>query len=137
MTQNGYIPFPPDPTNSIILTSLREAARLILEASALPLENLGHSDFIKAWFAVAYAFPGLHPDGYDTPGDSWPRRLLPLAKEAWQRTGRGELSDEFIYPSDAQWAGLCDRLNNPSTSEARRRRAIHARYPIVYDQGFL
>ena len=59
-----------------------------------------------------------------------PENLQPLAKEAWTRAACGKLSDELIYPSDAQWAGIYDRLKNPTEGEASRRREIHMRYPV-------
>ncbi len=40
----------------------------------------------------------------------WPRALKRFAAEAWRRAGAGELSDEELYPCDAQWAGLYDRM---------------------------
>ena len=93
-------------------------------------ESLGSIEFIKAWFAVAYVYPGSHPDDYDSPGCSLPKQFLPLAKDAWRRNEAGELTDDIIYPSDAAWAGICDRFESPTTAEARRRRKIHREYPI-------
>ena len=52
--------------------------------------------FLRAWCAVAYAFPGLHPDGYEDEGSGWPRALRRFAAEAWRRAGAGELSDEEL-----------------------------------------
>ena len=117
-------------SDSLIPTSIPNATARIREASLLAPESLGDTDFLKVWFAVSYSFPGLHPDDYDSPDSSWPENLQPLAKEAWTRAECGKLSDELIYPSDAQWAGIYDRLKNPTEGEASRRREIHMRYPV-------
>jgi len=82
--------------------------------------------FLRAWCAVAYAFPGLHPDGYEDEGSGWPRALSSFAAEAWRRAGAGELSDEELYPGDAQWAGLYDRMCEREEDETERRFQIAA-----------
>ena len=83
-------------------------------------------DFLRAWCAVAYAFPGLHPDGYEDEGSGWPRVLRRFAAEAGRRAGAGELSDEELYPGDAQWAGLYDRMLEREDDETGRRFQIAA-----------
>jgi len=40
--------------------------------------------------------------------------------------GRGELSDEELYPGDAQWAGLYDRMLEREEDETVRRFQIAA-----------
>ena len=116
--------------DSFIPSSFLDAAVRIRKLATMAPENFGHSEFMKTWFAVAYEFPGLHPDDYDSPESAWPSPFLPLAKEAWRRAGRGEISDEILYPSDAQWAGIYDNLTCPSANEHSRRNEIHARYLI-------
>ncbi len=93
-----------------------------------PLEQLPKPDFIRAWCAVAYTFPGLHPDGYEDAESGWPRALRRFAAEAWRRADAGELADEELYPCDAQWAGLCDRLEVTTADENRRRVELAADY---------
>lgn len=93
-------------------------------------ERLDPIEFIKAWFAVAYVYPGFHPDDYDSPGCSLPKQFLLLAKDAWRRNEAGELTDEMIYPSDAAGAGICDRFESTTAVEACHRRKIHREYPI-------
>jgi len=44
--------------------------------------------------------------------------------EAWRRYEAGEFTDEELYPSDAQWAGIFDQLDNPTEEETERRRLI-------------
>jgi hypothetical protein len=85
-------------------------------------------DFTRAWCAVAYAFPGLHPDGYEDAGSGWPRVLKRFAAEAWRRADAGELADEELYPCDAQWSGLYDRMHTHTDDETARRFQIAADY---------
>lgn len=47
--------------------------------------------------------------------------LRRFAAEAWRRAEAGELADEELYPSDAQWAGLYDRIFPHSAQEIERR----------------
>jgi len=30
------------------------------------IQDLSKENFVRAWCAVAYLFPGLHPDGYES-----------------------------------------------------------------------
>ena len=95
-------------------TSLRQAEAAIRSVSGKPPGSLGHAALLSSWFAIPYAYPGLHPDGYQKAASGWPKALKMLAAEAWKRALRGELTDEELYPSDAQWAGMCDRIAKPS-----------------------
>lgn len=52
-----------------------------------------------------------------------------FAAEAWRRAGSGELSEEELYPVDAQWAGLYDRMNEREADE------IECRFRIASDHG--
>ncbi len=73
---------------------------------------------------MAYLYPGLHPDGYDDSESGWPRALKRFAVEAWRRAEAGELEDEELYPSDAQWAGLYDRMKIHTSDETVRRQEL-------------
>ena len=115
-------------THIVIPTTLRGAGRELRRAFTAPLEQLPKPDFIRAWCAVAYAFPGLHPDGYEDAESGWPRALRRFAAEAWRRADAGELADEELYPCDAQWAGLYDRLDATTAEENQRRVEIAAHY---------
>lgn len=110
-----------------------DAQNRIRDASRHELRNLSPSEFLAAWFAVSYSFPGLHPDDYDSPDSSWPENLKLFANEAWVRAEAGKLSDETLYPSDAQWAGIYDCLKNPAASETLRRNEIHMHYRMTMD----
>ena len=70
------------------------------------LERLPKPTFVRAWRAIAYLYPGLHPDGYASADSGWPRVLRRFAAEAWRRADAGELADEELYACDAQWSGL-------------------------------
>jgi len=89
--------------------------------------------FLRAWCAVAYASPGLHPDGFEDEGSVCPRALRRFPAEAWQRAGSGELSDEQLYPGDAQRAGLYDRILERDEAEAERRFQIAADHGALTD----
>jgi hypothetical protein len=88
------------------------------------------AEFLRAWCAIAYLYPGLHPDGHDEPDSGWPARLLPMAVEAWNRFEAAQLSEEELYPSDAQWCGLYDSMAT-HTEEEVERRAVFARKETV------
>ena len=73
---------------------------------------------------MTYLFPGLHPDGWEDADNGWPRVLNRFAAEAWRRAEAGELSDNELYPADAQWAGLYDRTFPHTAEEMERRFAL-------------
>lgn len=82
--------------------------------------------FIRAWSSVACHFPGLHPDSFEDADSGWPRGLHRFAAEAWQRVEAGELSEDELYPCDAQWCGLYDRMHKHEPEETYRRLALAA-----------
>jgi hypothetical protein len=108
-------------THIFIPSSMRDAASNLRAGWQGPPAQLSKTDFIRAWSAVAYLFPGLHPDGFDDPESGWPVALKRFAAEAWRRAEAGELADEELYPSDAQWAGLYDRMTVHTLNESVRR----------------
>ena len=84
--------------------------------------DLLKESFLTAWSSIAYLYPGLHPDGYDDPDSGWPRVLRRFAAEAWVPAESGELADDELYPYEAQWCGIFDRMTRaPSTQEVERR----------------
>lgn len=107
-------------------TSLKAAGAELRRALANPLARLPKPAFIRAWSAVVYLFPSLHPDCFEDAESGWPPSLRQLATEAWRRAEAGELADDELYPSDAQWAGLYDRMTNHTPDETERRREIAA-----------
>jgi hypothetical protein len=120
--------------NTIVVPStLRRAGCELRRAFAMQPERLPKTDFVRAWCAVAYVFPGLHPDGYEDAGSGWPRVLRRFAAEAWRRADAGELDDHELYPCDAQWAGIYDRLDATTADENQRRVEIAARWGVIDD----
>ena len=63
----------------------------------------------------------LHPDGFEDADSGWPRVLKRFAAEAWRRADAGELADVELYPGDAQWSGLYDRMFPHLPDEIERR----------------
>ena len=108
--------------------TLRAAGRQLRLTIANPLEQLSKEEFLRAWCALAYLFPNLHPDGFEDTESGWPRVLKRFADEAWSRADAGELADEELYPSDAQWCGLYDRMHTHEPEEIERRLALAADY---------
>jgi hypothetical protein len=52
--------------------------------------------------------------------------LKKFAAEAWKRFEAEELHDEELYPSDAAWCGIFDRMARAPTAEETERRALTA-----------
>jgi len=48
----------------------------------------------------------LHPDEYRNPEGGWPRRLKPLAREAFRRWKIGEFTDAQLYPWSEALKGI-------------------------------
>ena len=110
-----------------IPNSLRSARQHLRLAPADSLDRLPKPTFLRAWSAIAYLHPGLHPDGYEAADSGWPGGLRRFATEAWRRADAGELADDELYPSDSQWAGLHDRMTTHSPEEIEHRRELTAR----------
>ena len=108
--------------------SRQEAGRQIRLALSVSIERLPKRTYIRAWCSVAYLFPGLHPDGFDQYGSGWPPALSRFAAEAWRRADTGELADDELNPSDAQWSGLYDRMPDHMPEETERRLQLAASF---------
>jgi hypothetical protein len=104
-----------------IPSSLKVAGRQAWLALGQPLDRLSKKEFVRAWCSVAYLYPGLHPDGFEEPDSGWTKALRRFAAEAWRRANIGELTDDELYPSDAQWSGLYDRMDIHLPDETKRR----------------
>jgi hypothetical protein len=115
-------------TIAYIPNSSRSAGRELRLSLGHPLHQLPHEQFIRAWSAVAYLFPGLHSDGFEDADSGWPPILKRFAAEAWRRADAGELADGELYCSDAQWCGLYDRMHTHEPDEMERRLALAADY---------
>jgi DNA (cytosine-5)-methyltransferase 1 len=109
----------------------------IAERAPRALRKVDAQQFKRAWFAIAFLYAGLHPDGALDHGETtlrdaasdyppvsrleprllapyyersgWPVVLAPIAREAWRRYRRSELDEDEFYCSEAQMAGMCHR----------------------------
>ncbi len=108
--------------------TLRAAGRALRGGFASPVEKLAKADFVRAWCAIAYIYPGLHPEGFEEKDNGWPRVLKRFAADAWRRAEIGELDENEMYVCDAQWAGLYDRMHTHEDDETARRFQIAADY---------
>lgn len=108
-------------SDTYVPASPKAAAAHFRTLFAGPASRLPRSDFVRAWCSLDYLFPGLHPDGFEDPHSGWPRVLRPVAAEAWRRAGENEMTEDELYPSDASWAGLYDRMLTHSPEETERR----------------
>ena len=108
--------------------SLREAAEALRLALRSEPTGMPKERFVAVWCAIAYLFPGLNPDGYESADSGWPRVLRRFAAEAWRRADAGELADEELYACDSQWSGLYDRMTSHTTEETEKRMEIAASF---------
>ncbi|MCC6423229.1 MAG: hypothetical protein IT447_07090 [Phycisphaerales bacterium] len=104
--------------------SIGTAASELILSLIKPPQTLTGDEFIRAWSSLAYLFPQLHPDGLDDPDGGWPAVLTPLGMEARRRVDAGELDEDGLYPSDAQWCGVYDRMDRHTDEEDARRRSL-------------
>lgn len=118
-------------TTCHIPNSFRSAGYDLRQAFGIRLQDLSHQQFVRSWSAVAYLFPNLHPDELENHKGGWPRALKSIANEAWRRAEAGELSDEELYPCDAQWCGIYDRLPFHLPEEIERRIILAADFGEV------
>jgi hypothetical protein len=117
--------------NKIYIPScLRAAGQELRSALDKPFPQQTGHEFIRAWCCVAYLFPGLHPDGFEDLDSGWPRVLRRFAAEAWRRAEAGLLADEELYPSDAQWCGIFDRMQVHLPDETQRRVELAAAFGV-------
>lgn len=107
------IPFVPE--------TVEEAHAILASVGVAELSTLSRERFLAVWNSVAYLHPGLHPDHFDEPDGGWSGELMPFAVEAWRRAANGVISSDEVYPSDAQWCGLCDQIAAPTLEESTRR----------------
>jgi DNA (cytosine-5)-methyltransferase 1 len=129
-----------------------EWLRPLLDMPPLALRRLNKEQLLRAWYAIAFIFMGLHPDGALDHGDTilhdrsddyppvskleprllapyyersgWPVVLAPIAREAWRRYRKDELDEEEFYCTEAQMAGICYRTPALEDDVRRGRAAI-------------
>lgn len=113
-------------TMNVIPDSHAEAEAIVDQLRGVSLLLVPKASFVRAWWAVAYLNPGLHPDGFDEDGSGWLPELRPFAEEAWRRFELGDLTDEELYPADAAWAALYDGMEKHTDEESDRRNELRA-----------
>lgn len=109
---------------TLIPSSRIQAKQLLRDSLSTSPEALTAEALKATWSAIAYLYPGLHPDSLFDEKCGWPRVFRPLAEEAWRRFDAAKISVEDLYPSDAQWAGLYDQMLVHTADEALRREAL-------------
>ena len=112
--------------NTLVPSNRIQAKQLLRKCLAAAPQALPTEDFTALWSTIAYLYPGLHPDSFFDEKCGWPRRLRPFAEEAWRRFDAGKISTEELYPSDAQWAGVYDRMLLHTQDDTLRREALRA-----------
>jgi len=105
----------------------------VLDRSSKELSRMEKAEFLRAWRAVAFLYPGLHPDSALDHGKAieqrsegptwvmmieprlvtpyycqsgWPVVLKSLADEAWRREDAGLIAGDELYSIEAQHAGM-------------------------------
>ncbi|MDQ8196283.1 hypothetical protein QEH59_17745 [Coraliomargarita sp. SDUM461004] len=114
-------------TNAVFIPDSVYHARSVLNGllAQHPKPEYSNSlSLLKIWHCIAYLNPGLHPDEIDNPQGGWPAQYIPYASAIWKLHDTGEINDDQLYPADAQWAGLCDQLDELTPEEAERRKAL-------------
>jgi hypothetical protein len=106
----------------------RDAGAHVRNALAGPLPSLSKDQFVEAWSSIVYLFPGLHPDGFNDSESGCPRVPKQFAREAWRRAEAGEIADEELYPSDAAWSGIFDRMLVHLPDELQRRVELASKF---------
>jgi hypothetical protein len=71
---------------------------------------LTKTQFVRAWCSLAYLYPGLHPEGFRSEDSGWPKKLKPLAAEAWRRARAGQINDNQLFCYQACKARLIDEV---------------------------
>jgi hypothetical protein len=111
-----------------IPASRQSAAKALRRSLTADFGTMPKPEFIRAWSSIFYLYPGLNPEGHEDPESGWPRPLRRFADEAWRRAGEGELADDEIFASDAQWCGIYDRIKVPIPEETQRRTELASKY---------
>lgn len=111
-----------------IPASRRSAAKVLRQSLTADFGMMPKREFLRAWSSIFYLYPGLNPEGHEDPESGWPTHLRRFADEAWRRAGEGELADDEVFTSDAQWCGIYDRIKTPTTEETKRRMELAEKY---------
>jgi hypothetical protein len=108
------------PTHPDLIPADEPEARLRFDAAVLhDLRECSKETFLRAWWALCWLNPGLHPDDFEEWQDAgWKQ----FAAEAFRRFEAGEINDSELYPAEAShnriWrerkAGITDSNVDPN-----------------------
>jgi hypothetical protein len=101
---------------------------LLASAFASNPSEMSNANLLKAWCAVVYLHPEIHPDDFDESNNDWPEDVKIIAGEVWRRYDKNEVDDEDVYQSDVAWAGVYDLMSSHTAEETKRRNELAARY---------
>ena len=106
--------------------AIKQLEKFVESQYLRPMANLPKEDFLRAWWAVGFLHPNLHPDAASDNGkvlskgprrgvsfvlepvyvrSGWPVELIPIALEARARYEGGSLCEDEYYCSAAVIAG--------------------------------
>lgn len=87
------------PTHPDLIPADEADARLRIDAAVLHgLQDCPKGTFLRAWWALCWLNPGLHPDDHEEWEDAGWRHF---AAEAFRRSEAGEIDDTELYPAEA------------------------------------
>ncbi len=111
------------PTHPKLIPADEVEARLRIDAAVLHgLQECSKETFLRAWWALCWLHPGLHPDDYEEWEDAaWKQ----FAAEAFRRFKAGEIDDTELYPAEAShnrvWKERKAQNPDPPTEPPDRR----------------
>lgn len=111
MTEEEYDDYIPDHPD--LIPGNRTEAHLWISAAVIAgIKVCDTRTFLKGWWALAWLYPGFHPDDYRQSDD------VPHAKkfteEAFRRASDGEIEDDFLYPTEASHNAVwLERIGSP------------------------
>ena len=113
------------PTHPDLIPADEVEACLRVNAAVLHcLPECSRETFLRAWWALCWLNPGLHPDDYEEWEDAgWKK----LAAEAYRRFAAGEIDDSELYPAEASHNRVWKErkaLNPDLPTEPSERRVV-------------
>jgi hypothetical protein len=92
------LPRPSEDHPEFIPADHADAYQRIGTAVVEDLREASDTTFLKAWWALCWLHPGLHPDDHE----DWPRASWrEFASEAFRRAEAGRIRDHELYPAEA------------------------------------
>ena len=92
------LPRPSEDHPEFIPADHADAYQRIGTAVVEDLREASDTTFLKAWWALCWLHPGLHPDDHE----DWPRASWrEFASEAFRRAEAVRIRDHELYPAEA------------------------------------